>query len=243
LGQRTAEMHRALANAVDAPAFTPEPIVAHYRRGRVESFRNLVRSSFLQLRRQRARFPETLQPEIDRVLSSEGTLVARVRALLDRRVAASRIRVHGDYHLGQVLFTGKDFVILDFEGEPARSLGERRYKRTAMRDLAGMLRSFEYAVAYALRHGPGRAEDLAALRPWGRLWSRWVSAAFLQGYLAAAEGAVFLPDAEGFHAFLEYNLLDKTVYELRYELNNRPDWVEIPLDGILEKLGEGVGVA
>jgi maltose alpha-D-glucosyltransferase/alpha-amylase len=152
---------------------------------------------------------------------------------MDRKIPMSRFRIHGDYHLGQVLFTGRDFVIVDLEGEPSRSLSERRFKRSPLRDLAGMIRSFEYAAAYAVRYGPMRIEDIPALLPWARLWQRWASASFLRGYFEAWGDAPYLPKGnDAFSAMLDFYLLDKAIYELRYELNNRPDWVAIPLEGV-----------
>jgi maltose alpha-D-glucosyltransferase/alpha-amylase len=157
--------------------------------------------------------------------------------VLDRRYVMQRMRYHGDYHLGQVLFTGKDFVIVDFEGEPSRSLSERRLKRSSLRDVAGMIRSFEYAAAFALRHGPRRTEDVPALQPWARLWIRWASASFLRGYLELAGEAPYLPhEPGGLATMLEFYIIDKTVYELRYELNNRPTWVDIPLMALLRRI-------
>ena len=237
LGERTAELHLALASSTDDPAFTPEAFVAHYRRGLYESLRALMRSSLGALRKGL----DGLEPEeratAERLLAAEDSILQQVRRALDRRIAAQRIRHHGDFHLGQVLFTGKDFVILDFEGEPSRSIGERRFKRGPLRDVAGMLRSFEYAVAFGLRNGPIRPEDTEVLRPWGRYWSRWVSVAFLQGYLEKAKGAAYMPPTrEELVTLLDYYLLEKAIYELRYELNNRPDWVAIPLEGIAELL-------
>ncbi|HEX6105795.1 MAG TPA: maltose alpha-D-glucosyltransferase [Gemmatimonadales bacterium] len=237
LGRRTAELHLALAGADDNPAFAPEPFTALYRRSLYQSLRSLVRTTFDQLRRRLGTLPEPLREDARTVLGLEESLLRQVRGVLERRLAAMRIRIHGDYHLGQVLFTGKDFVILDFEGEPSRSLSERRFKRSPLRDVAGMTRSFEYAAVYALRHGPRRVEDVPALLPWARLWSRWASAAFLGGYLETAADARFLPrDHAELHAMLEFYELDKTVYELRYELNNRPDWVGIPLEAVLRRV-------
>jgi maltose alpha-D-glucosyltransferase/alpha-amylase len=126
---------------------------------------------------------------------------------------------------------------VDFEGEPSRSLSERRFKRSSLRDVSAMIRSFEYAAAYGLRNGPRRAEDVPALQPWARLWSRWASAQFLRGYLELAGEAAFMPHDPGeLAALLEFYILDKTVYELRYELNNRPDWVAIPLEALLRRI-------
>ena len=153
-----------------------------------------------------------------------------------------RTRLHGDYHLGQVLYTGADFLIIDFEGEPARPLSERRRKGSPIQDIAGMLRSFHYAP-YAVLFGqaPGfvfGAEQIAALEPWAGLWHRWVSAAFLETYLATAGEPPFLPRSRAqLAALLDAFLLDKAVYELNYELNNRPAWVQIPVEGVLQLLG------
>ena len=151
---------------------------------------------------------------------------------------ASRTRVHGDYHLGQVLWSESDFYLLDFEGEPARPLEQRRLKESPLKDVAGMLRSFSYA-AYAalLTHNLGTWTDFERLDPWARIWERWAGASFLKGYLAVAEHAPFLPEDPLQRAqLLDLFLLDKALYELNYELNNRPDWVRIPLRGLAELL-------
>ncbi len=237
LGQRTAELHLAMAEAREDPAFTPEPFTALYRRSLYQSLRSLARTTFEQLHRRQSSLPEEAREQARTVLGLEEQLLRQVRAVLDRKFRVSRIRIHGDYHLGQVLFTGKDFIIVDFEGEPSRSLSERRFKRSPLRDLAGMIRSFEYAAAYAIRHGPARPEDIPLLRPWARAWHRWASARFLRGYLTVAGDAPFLPRSrDDASAMLDFYLLDKAVYELRYELNNRPEWVGIALSGILDRL-------
>jgi maltose alpha-D-glucosyltransferase/alpha-amylase len=145
--------------------------------------------------------------------------------------------VHGDYHLGQVLYTGGDFVIIDFEGEPNRSIGDRRFKRSPLRDVAGMLRSFDYAAAVALRTGVERPDDLQTLEAWAYTWRRWIAAAFLNAYLARAAGAAFIPTrAADLEILLDFYLIEKCVYELGYELASRPDWAEIPLAGLADLL-------
>jgi maltose alpha-D-glucosyltransferase/alpha-amylase len=168
-------------------------------------------------------------------------VLSRRRQILDRLAAsvqpgeAARIRIHGDYHLGQVLWTRNDFVILDFEGEPARPLAERREKHSPLKDVAGMLRSFSYAAAVGLEnHLSRRAGDRERLEPWADFWEREVSAAFLRGYRDVVAGTGLVPaDADVCRALLDAYLLDKALYELSYELNNRPAWVRIPLAGIL----------
>ena len=147
-----------------------------------------------------------------------------------------RTRIHGDYHLGQVVAVKNDYVILDFEGEPSRSLAERRAKHSPLKDVAGMLRSFSYAAWSALSaYAARRPESLARLEPWAILWQRSVSGAFLRAYRATAGSAPFLPASrDGLRTVLAAYVLDKALYEVRYELNNRPDWVRIPLRGVLE---------
>src|SRR5262249_31657767 len=146
---------------------------------------------------------------------------------------SAKIRIHGDYHLGQLLWVESDYYVLDFEGEPARPLGERRRKESPLKDVAGMLRSFSYAAYAALfLHADGQTETFTRLEPWGRAWIRWTSAAFLKGYLSIAGNAAFVPAAPVQRAaLLELFLIDKALYELQYELNNRPDWVRIPRRG------------
>jgi len=168
------------------------------------------------------------------VLALKAEVLGRMEGILERKISAMKTRIHGDYHLGQVLFTGSDFVIIDFEGEPARALSERRLKRSPLRDVAGMVRSFHYAAhAGLLQHPSVRPEDLPYLEPWAAVWYHHLSLIFLRSYKESVGDAPFLPrdDAE-FSILFDAFLLDKAVYELAYELNNRPDWVAIPLKGI-----------
>ena len=174
------------------------------------------------------------------MLRRERDIQERLRTIATVPAAAQRIRVHGDYHLGQVLWTGKDIVVIDFEGEPARSLGQRRLKRPAAMDLAGMVRSFHYASrAAAMRAdrdlvGPQGHREL---EPWLVAWHRWVSAGFLRAYLDVPGVDWLLPsDRKELGALLDFFLLEKAVSELGYEANARPDWVDIPARGILDVL-------
>jgi maltose alpha-D-glucosyltransferase/alpha-amylase len=179
--------------------------------------------------------PDGFQTEAKKVLEAEKEIYGRLRAVLDLKVTAMRTRHHGDYHLGQLLYTGKDFVITDFEGEPARALSERRTKRSPLRDVAGMLRSFDYAAVSALKSGHIRAEDAPGLEPWSRFWNHWVSVVFLKSYLAVAPQGGFLPKSKDeMKTLLDIYVLEKAIYELGYELNNRPEWVGVPIQGILE---------
>jgi maltose alpha-D-glucosyltransferase / alpha-amylase len=173
------------------------------------------------------------------LVDREEEILERLKVLSQIDIDAVRTRTHGDYHLGQVLWTGRDFVIIDFEGEPARPLGERRLKRSPLRDVAGMLRSLQYATAATLHDQaqrgvvtPDRPRH-ATLANWLDWWLAWASATFLEGYLEEARGQRFVPtDPEHTRALLDAFLIEKGLYELGYEMNNRPEWVAIPLAGI-----------
>jgi maltose alpha-D-glucosyltransferase/alpha-amylase len=161
-----------------------------------------------------------------------------------RKIDVVKIRIHGDFHLGQVLFTGKDFFLTDFEGEPARTYSERRLKRSPLRDVAGMIRSFHYA-AYGglLLDNQIRKEDISRLVPYAEQWYHYMSGFFIKAYLETVKGSGFIPKSkEDMNTLMTTFLLEKAVYELNYELNNRPDWVVIPLRGIKELVTNPVSV-
>jgi maltose alpha-D-glucosyltransferase/alpha-amylase len=238
LGRRTGELHLALAISPDEPGFAPEQFNAMAQRSVYQNMRASLRRAFALLEKRLPSLSDAFRDEAAEVLAAEKQILAQEQRILDRRANATKIRIHGDYHLGQVLYTGKDFVILDFEGEPARALGERKLKRSALRDVAGMMRSFQYAAYSALWQPAMRAEDVPFLERWADLWYRQMSSVFLQSYLEATNGAPFIPPDEGdFQILLEGYLLDKAVYEVGYELNNRPSWVVIPIRGIKHILG------
>jgi maltose alpha-D-glucosyltransferase/alpha-amylase len=243
LGERTAALHLALAEETEDPNFVPESFTSHYVRGVYQSMRSLTRRNFQLLRKELGRVPRDLAKDAERVLGREAEVLSRFRALCDHKVTCMRIRYHGDFHLGQVLYTGKDFYIVDFEGEPARALGERRIKRSPLRDVAGMIRSFDYAAHAALfdriDQGTLPMGQLGSAAVWARFWQRWVSAEFFRAYRAVAGEALFLPKTETeLRMLLDAFMLEKAVYELGYELNNRPDWLRIPLSGICFLLGD-----
>jgi maltose alpha-D-glucosyltransferase/alpha-amylase len=240
LGVRTAELHLALG-ANEDPDFAAEPFSPHYQRSLYQSMRNLVVENFELLKRQRNDLPVQLQQDAQAILSAQNSILARYQRLYAARLDAMRIRVHGDYHLGQVLSTGTDFVILDFEGEPARALSARRLKRSPISDLAGMLRSFHYAVHTALRTQAQRGlltpENQKGVVEWAIYWRRWISATYLRAYLRTMGDSRLLPRNRGeLEILLDAYLIDKAVYEMGYELNNRPEWLAIPFSGILQHL-------
>jgi maltose alpha-D-glucosyltransferase/alpha-amylase len=238
LGQRTAELHVALARTEGGSAFSPEPFTRLYQRALYQSMRSQARATLQLLDSQLKRLDEEAHQQAEQVLDREQSLLARFGELLHDRIDARRIRCHGDYHLGQVLFTGKDFVIIDFEGEPERPVSERRIKTSPLRDVAGMLRSLHYVSHAALRgKTPALLVGNVAIsnEKWAAFWYDWTAASFLQSYLAGAKSGGFLPgDLAQQRTLLNAYLLEKALYELRYELNNRPDWVKIPLEGILQ---------
>jgi maltose alpha-D-glucosyltransferase/alpha-amylase len=237
LGQRTAEFHLALASVPDDPDFAPEPFTALYQRSLYQSLRSQARQALEQLRKRLPDLPEGVRPDARQLLDREGELLRRARQVFECRITAQRTRCHGDYHLAQVLSTGKDFVIIDLEGDVSRPLSDRRRKRSPLRDVGGMLRSFHYAAVIAMRRGSIRPEDIPSLGPWAQFWRLWVSASFLKAYLAEAGAGSFLPrDRQELETLLDYYLLKRATNELRGDLSNRPERVEVPLRGLLELL-------
>jgi maltose alpha-D-glucosyltransferase/alpha-amylase len=240
LGERTAEMHIALAHDTESPDFAPEPFSLQHQRSIFQSIRSETKQTLALLTRCRSVLEEDPRSLADKVLLRAEELGACHDYLLRDPIDAKKIRIHGDYHLGQLLFTGKDFVILDFEGEPARPIGERRLKRSALIDVAGMLRSFNYAAHHGLLESRTiRPVDQTILEAYADLWSTRASQVFLKAYLEKAGSAVFVPQhQDDLRLLLKSFLILKALYELRYELNNRPKWVAIPLRGILRLLDE-----
>ncbi len=240
LGRRTAELHLALADGV-SPEFRPEPFTTLYQRSLYQSMRAQVRPTLNLVRRLVAPDDRAQAQAADVVAGAEPWLLERFGAIRQHRVEVSRIRIHGDYHLGQVLHAGRDFVIIDFEGEPSRSPTERRIKRSALVDVAGIVRSFQYAAEAGRREHAERnrlPDELShSLGQRSRAWQAWVTIRFLSGYLAEAEGAPFVPaDPDDRHTLLTAYVLDKALYEVRYDLNHRPDWATIPLRGIADMI-------
>jgi maltose alpha-D-glucosyltransferase/alpha-amylase len=202
--------------------------------------RTLAGRSIPLLRWQFNRLPENVRGLAADVLGRELAIIERFKALLDRRITAIRIRCHGDYHLQQVLYTGSDFVIIDFEGDPARPITERRLKRSPLWDVTGMMRSFHYAAHAALleEQDRGAVSPGEDVRPaWAEFWSRWVGAEFLKSYLQEASGARLVPaNRDELQLLLDTLLLERAVGEVIHEVNHRPHWAKIPLNAIQELL-------
>jgi maltose alpha-D-glucosyltransferase/alpha-amylase len=239
IGQRTAEMHRALIACPDDPTFAPERFSQLYQRSMYQSVRKQLLQTIDLLRQQRANLPETSREMAEEIIGHQKSLLETIKTITGRKLDALRIRCHGDYHLGQLLYTGKDFIVLDFEGEPTRSLAERRLKRSPLYDVAGMIRSFHYCSrvgqANVVKRGMGNPENAPTLGRAARFWYLATAASFLHTYLQAMFPTGMLPaDPDDLGRLLQLYLLEKACYELRYELNNRPDWVEVPMQGVLE---------
>jgi len=228
LGRRTAELHEALAQPSTDAHFQPEPFTAADLRALADAVAASLDRALAALRQQWDGLPAPIRTLAGQLLALEAGLRERIRFLRERELEGLRIRVHGDYHLGQLLLTGDDFMIIDFEGEPTRSIEERRRKHSPLKDVAGMLRSFHYAVQTATKEDP-----VGRTGAWAAGWLQRLGDAFLGSYWSHVKPAALFPKtAEMRKALLNLYLLEKAVYELDYELNHRPDWVDIPLQGL-----------
>ncbi len=235
LGRRTAELHLALATETDDQAFQSEPFTSEDLALDASRIDSQIHKTLEALRAGMSQLRDLTADDAATILSRRIELFARAHAIAAATPSGKRIRIHGDYHLGQVLRANEDFVLLDFEGEPARSLAERRRKQSPLKDVAGMLRSFSYAAWSGLDQFVQAHPDLPrSLEPWARLWEHAASTAFLEAYKqTTAADPTLLPEPAQAQALLNAYLLEKALYELLYELNNRPTWVRIPLAGIL----------
>jgi len=240
LGERTAELHRAFALDVDDPAFASEPTTAADLREWSRQAAGQAREAFAALKRARSAAGPALQEEIDRLLARRGDILGRLKDLAPPRLDAVRTRLHGDFHLGQVIIAQDDVQILDFEGEPARPLAQRRAKGSPLKDVAGMLRSFNYASWAALfEHAAGQADLQEKLRPLVAEWERRTAETFLAHYAAAIGDCPSYPAGAAKRArILRLFLFEKLFYEIGYEAANRPDWLRIPLAGLTRLLTE-----
>jgi maltose alpha-D-glucosyltransferase / alpha-amylase len=234
LGQRTAELHRAFATPTADPAFAAEPITRADLKAWQRAVDRQAEAAFKALKAARPRLDDGDRAQAQALLAARQDCLARIEALTAAPVGAAKTRIHGDYHLGQVLVAQNDFFILDFEGEPARPLAERRAKHSPLRDVAGMLRSFDYAAWAAIMHltevHPGSGETVRAL---AESWRQASAEAFLAGYRETIAGCPSYPeDAAEAERLLSLFLLEKALYEICYEAANRPLWVRIPLKGV-----------
>ncbi|MBS0000362.1 MAG: alpha-amylase, partial [Cyclobacteriaceae bacterium] len=235
LGQRTAEMHLGLTSIRDDKTFTPESFSLLYQKSLNQSFRTLIKKTMTELRSQKNSLQGDVKKMTTRILENENSMLKKIKYSLEKeKIRSVKTRVHGDYHLGQVLYTGKDFIIIDFEGEPARTLSARKLKYCPFKDVAGMMRSFHYAIFMGYFQFKNlHEEDHKLFEPWIGHWYHLVTFHFLKAYLETAGDAPFIPEKKAqIVNLLNVFLVEKSVYELSYEINNRPDWLIIPLNGL-----------
>jgi maltose alpha-D-glucosyltransferase / alpha-amylase len=244
LGLRTAEMHRALAEqGHDDPAFVPEPVsaadIAEWRR----DLEGAAADILSKLERERAKLPASTQDLAERLLGQRDNLFRQIRVLIPDEVEAQKTRYHGDFHLGQVLVVKNDFFIIDFEGEPARPLADRRRKSSPLRDVAGMIRSFDYASFTAVRQlAEARPAAAPRMTQLAEAWRHRAVDGFRAAYRKAMRGCAAYPASKTqARTMLAFFILEKAVYEVSYELANRPGWVDIPLNGVLSILARMEG--
>ncbi|MCW5912896.1 MAG: maltose alpha-D-glucosyltransferase [Cyclobacteriaceae bacterium] len=231
LGQRTAEMHMALASDKSNPAFIPELFTPNYQRSLYSALRKLTRDRFKLLEQSLDKLNDDTRQLARKVLAMEDRVLECFSEVYQTKISAIKTRIHSDYHLGQVLFTGKDFIIIDFEGEPGFSFSERRLKKNPLKDVAGMMRSFHYAAfGKILLNENYREKDIEFLEQWAEQWQHYVSRFYLGAYLERIGSKPELRQED--EILIRTYLLEKAIYELGYELNGRPDWVNIPLRGI-----------
>ena len=247
MGRRTAELHLALSDSTES-AFAPEAFTDHYRHALHYGFVSLASQVFQLLRVRLSALPEPVRMEVQTLLDQPDLLVSRFRGIADRSIRASRIRVHGDLRLARILHTGKDFVFVGFEGRSDRPLSERRIKRCALRDLACLLMSLQYAAdavfddrVPGVKHGPEIAPDLEAMAAY---WFRWVAAMLLNGYFEAIEPASILPrNRADLRALFDAFLLERALEEIAEQLRDRPEGVKTPLKMVHRILGASANPA
>ncbi|MBK7325922.1 MAG: maltose alpha-D-glucosyltransferase [Propionivibrio sp.] len=238
LGRRTGELHQAFGMSTGDTAFEQEPITPEdLSRWSIAVQADAV-ATLNELESRRTSLPENLHAACDHLAALRPVLLERVSPRALAGISAAKMRYHGDYHLGQVLRVEDDFVIIDFEGEPGRPMEERRQKHSPLRDVAGMLRSFSYAAAVATnRVTAERPADRSRTGPLVKTWELQSSEAFLAGYRQAIKGCAAWPEEPGVaERLIKFFVIDKALYEMRYEMNNRPDWLAIPLFSLIRSL-------
>jgi len=235
LGKRTAELHRALAKSSGDPAFEPESVGKHEMTDWKHRVREEADATLVLLQQRLDSLPANVRADAESLLAQGKTIQRRIEEIAPIHLETLKTRYHGDYHLGQVLLRQNDFIIIDFEGEPGRTLEERHRKHSPLRDVAGMLRSFNYAAFTTLiRMTSEWSESSDLIAPLMREWEAEVTRVFLQAYEIHVRDSGIYSDWRQARDLLELFVLEKSFYELRYELNNRPSWLPVPLKGILD---------
>lgn len=234
LGRRTAEMHRALASGSLENSWSMEEFSTLYQRSLFQSMRSLVRRNFQLLAKTVSGLSASVQKRAGLILEAEKEIISILQKITGKRLSAMKCRIHGDFHLGQALFTGKDFIFIDFEGEPAHSLGERRLKRSPLRDVVSMIHSIHYAAMTTLaHHAASHPEDSALLEPWLEAWYVYVSGSYLKAYLHTMKNSPLIPaDRKELEIMLRSFLIQRIVHEMGHELSSHPEQVDLHLRGL-----------
>jgi len=240
LGKRTAEMHLALLSDKKNKAFKPEKFDKEYVEFIQKHLNNLLNKRINLLKENYARLDNNAKQLADDFINSEDNIRNFFEKIGSNDLKSSRIRIHGDYHLGQVLFTGSDYLVIDFEGEPESSIADRKIKHSPLKDVAGMIRSFHYAVCAKLYFSSETKEiNPLRLQKAADRWYKLITDAYLDAYMyTMGDISAIFGNRTELNFLLQLHLLEKSVYELGYELNGRPEWIRIPLKGIQQVLFE-----
>ena len=243
IGKRTADMHIALASDLNDPDFRPEAFSLHYQRSLYSSMQSQVRETFDIIRKEHPDLSELVGIEVKEMSVRRNDVLTFLKRIYSKRLDAVKLRIHGNYHLGQLLLTGKDIVITDFGGDPYKTYSERRLKRSPLRDVTYMMRSFYYtAYEGILRNNHLPNDQLKKLVPFSRLWAHYVTGFFLKAYLDGVQGKSFVPEAtEDLQMMLQIYLLEKAITDLNHEVKYAPDWAVVPLRIIQSLLQQGPG--
>lgn len=237
LGIRTAELHKALALRTGDPAFDPEPLAPGDLADWKQRVHDDAHTTLALLEQRQDQFPAPVRLNARTLLEQRQRLFERIDACGMPAGPCLKTRYHGDYHLGQVLVSNNDFIIIDFEGEPARSMAERRAKHSSLRDVAGMLRSFDYACWSAILCDNYTDADRARLIPLAHVWARETREMFLHAYEEATSASGLYGTFAEVQGLIKLFELEKALYEMRYEIGNRPGWINVPLQGVLALCG------
>ena len=236
LGKTTSALHKALAKDTSDPAFNPVKITGRDIKSWCDAILQDVESTWQKIQDVMPRLEEELQHIAAQILAADADLKAYLAHIRELKIDTYKTRYHGDYHLGQLLLAGNDFVIIDFEGEPERSLNERRAKHSPLRDVAGLFRSLNYAGKVAVaRSTMERPQDRVLLKPLVESWEQAAREAFWASYQEEGAATISFPqNIQHANDLVELFCLEKSLYEIRYEIANRPDWVGLAMNGLVE---------
>lgn len=238
LGKRTGEMHRALSDSSN-PAFAPEKYSLHYQRSLYAGLRTLVNNVMNTVNDSMPTLNAELRHDLQAFLGWRNDLFEVFSQIHKDKIDTLRIRIHGDFHLGQVLFDGRDFFIADFEGDPTRTFSERRIKRSPLRDVAGIVRSLHYAAHSSMLTDSRAKKEIDQLMPVFEEWHEAARRTFIHAYVSEVQGTGLIPENDKhLDMLITIFTLEKALIELDHELKQRPDWAIVPLNGIAEILNK-----